>query len=161
MFQDEVSSPSQYTSALSSVECATNTTNSRNSEVIEIYGRPLSNEFLNRTLSLGSNQKNRFRNPQNPNRLLKDNKTINTISSGRSCRRDEHRYTADDVISLFRSSTRPSAANQESNALHHEAGTVFNSIDNLVLNAEPPGESSSAAAALNTNNYVSNNTSII
>lgn len=138
---DEVNISPDYTANRSESE---NELDNVISESIEVESRPAHNSFYGRSLSLGRKQLLNKRalkeddcrplsareNSSNYNRVLKDRP-----------------YTAEDVLSVLRSSTlgRRRTTNQQSES-------IFRSIENLVENAEPPNISSTIMTESKQNN---------
>uniref|UniRef100_A0A1I8MZF5 Sodium:neurotransmitter symporter family protein n=1 Tax=Musca domestica TaxID=7370 RepID=A0A1I8MZF5_MUSDO len=132
------------------------------SETIEIGNRPPTNLVHSRCLSLGRKQmlkkhplmqKNVSNRPSSaPREIILDG------DAGSGTTRLSRPYTAEDVITVLRSSTR--IRNRTSHDTHPLNQMVFRSIENLVLNAEPPGVSSSAVSE-HSDGDDHNNTSVI
>ncbi|XP_073811591.1 sodium-dependent transporter bedraggled isoform X2 [Musca autumnalis] len=158
---ENASFPPDYSSVLSNPS-GTNEGAPSISEAIEIGNRPPANLLYGRSLSLGRKhmlQKHRLAQKTNSTR---PSSAPREVFADNEYRRDSTRrlrtYTAEDVITVLRSSTR--VRNDTSHATHPLNQMVFRSIENLVLNAEPPGLSSSVVSQqLDGNEY--NNTSVI
>lgn len=162
---DEHSSfPPDYSSVLTNPS-GSNEVATSISESIEIGQRPVNNLIYGRSLSLGRKnmlQKHRFSEKTNANRPSSAPRDLNGDSNpNRRSARTTRPYTAEDVITILRSSTRGRNGTSQSTSHSHPLNQmVFRSIENLVLNAEPPGISSSVVSEhLNENDH--NNTSVI
>ncbi|XP_065367074.1 sodium-dependent transporter bedraggled isoform X2 [Calliphora vicina] len=132
-----------YTSALSSRSETANEMNTSINEAIEIENRPSLNLLRSRSLSLGRKQllnKRRFKEEiERP--LSAQANTFDSHSNRRFSRTlNERPYTAEDVITILRSSTL--GRRRVSHSVHPQTESVFRSIENLVENAEPPNLSS-------------------
>ncbi|KAI8116846.1 hypothetical protein FF38_03571 [Lucilia cuprina] len=138
-------------SVLSSRSETTNEINT--SESIEIENRPSLNLLYGRSLSLGRKQ------IVNKRRLREENERTSSArasSNSRSSRTlNERPYTAEDVITILRSSTL--GRRRMSQSIHPQNESVYRSIENLVENAEPPNLSSPAV----DEHYNQNSTSVI
>ncbi|XP_037820576.1 uncharacterized protein LOC119609715 isoform X2 [Lucilia sericata] len=125
-------------SVLSSRSETTNEINT--SETIEIENRPSHNLLYGRSLSLGRKQ------IVNKRRLKEENgrpTSARSSSNSRSSRTlNDRPYTAEDVITILRSSTL--GRRRISQSINPQNESVYRSIENLVENAEPPNLSSPA-----------------
>lgn len=159
---EHTSFPPDYSSILTTSAGASNAITPSISETIEIENRPILNSLYGRSLSLGRKQcshKNRFgKSLLRPSSAPRDN-YFDTVSGTHSSN-TERPYTAEDVITILRSSTR--GRRRSSHSVHPHSEFVFRSIENLVLNAEPPGLSSTIHTDYpNQNDENQNTTSVI
>lgn len=109
------------------------------SESIEVESRPTYNAFYGRSLSLGRKQLLNKRALKADNCRPHSSRENNSIyNRGLSRTLKDRPYTAEDVITILRSSTlgRRRPTNQQ------QSVPIFRSIENLVENAEPPNTSS-------------------
>lgn len=131
------------------------------SESIEVTNNPNPYAIYGRSLSLGRKhvlQKHRIANNSKSYRPFSTPREINRDSNTSLSTRTARPYTAEDVITILRSSTR--ARNRPSHLTHPQNQFLFRSIENLVLNAEPPGISSTVTSENLTENDQTN-TSVI
>ncbi|XP_075165850.1 sodium-dependent transporter bedraggled isoform X2 [Haematobia irritans] len=151
--------PPEYSSASVDQSSISNEVANSISETIEITNRPVNNLIYGRSLSLGRKNLKRkaaekVQNLNRPTSAPRDNTGFNIFDPSRRSIRAPRPYTAEDVITILRSSTR----NRTSHVTRNQM--VFRSIENLVLNAEPPGISSSILSE-HLNENVNNDSSVI
>ncbi|XP_013115224.2 sodium-dependent transporter bedraggled isoform X1 [Stomoxys calcitrans] len=139
---EPTSYPPDYLSVLTTPSAISNVV----SETIEIGNRPSNNLLHGRSLSLGRKSvlqkktlQKRTGNTYRPSSAPRE--IIGSFNENRASTRTSRAYTAEDVITILRSSTR--GKNLTSQLAHVQNQTVFRSTENLVFNAEPPGTSSS------------------
>uniref|UniRef100_A0A1A9UWA6 Transporter n=1 Tax=Glossina austeni TaxID=7395 RepID=A0A1A9UWA6_GLOAU len=139
--------PPDYATILTDQSTALRDVNPSISETIEIEHRPITNaQRANRSLSLGrkeTSQKHRFH--VNTMRPMSGSRVHDMDTPIRErLARPQRPYTAEDVVTILRSST---INRNRTYSSHPQCEASFCSNENLVLNAEPPDLS----AAIGTN----------
>lgn len=154
--------PPDYSTIVTNASAASIQRGPSISETIEIENRSPFNYLNGRSMSLGRkqiSQKSRRgkRTAHRPASAPRD-MTLDTLSR-RQLTRIERPYTAEDVITILRSSTIGRRRTSHSNQPHSEF--VFCSAENLVTNAEPPGLSSAMVDDYNNENIEIENTTTV